>query len=69
MIAPPYDVIDADQRAALAARDPHNAVRIDLPDEADGDGRYAVARDLLAAWLADGTLVRRRAPDASPCTA
>ena len=40
VIAPPYDVIDAAQRAALAARDPHNAVRIDLPDEADGEARY-----------------------------
>ena len=57
VIAPPYDVIDAAQRAALAARDTHNAVRIDLPDEADGDGRYDLARDELAAWLADGTLV------------
>jgi uncharacterized protein (DUF1015 family) len=32
-------------------------VRIDLPDEAEGDGRYATSRDLLQAWLADGTLV------------
>jgi uncharacterized protein (DUF1015 family) len=32
-------------------------VRIDLPDEADGEARYQIARDLLDAWLADGTLV------------
>ena len=57
VIAPPYDVIDPAQRAELAARDPHNAVRIDLPDEADGDARYEAARQALAAWLADGTLV------------
>ena len=57
VLAPPYDVIDASQRAELAGRDEHNAVRIDLPDEAEGDGRYATARDLLQAWLADGTLV------------
>ena len=57
VIAPPYDVIDADQRAALAARDPHNAVRIDLPDEADGEARYDIAHQQLDAWLADGTLV------------
>ena len=57
MIAPPYDVIDASQRAALAQRDPHNAVRIDLPDEADGEARYQIASDLLDTWLADGTLV------------
>lgn len=57
VIAPPYDVIDADARAALAARSPANAVRIDLPDEADGPGRYEMAQQQLAAWLADGTLV------------
>jgi uncharacterized protein (DUF1015 family) len=57
VIAPPYDVIDDSQRAALAARDPHNAVRIDLPVDEDGRDRYEVARALLAAWRADGTLV------------
>ena len=57
VIAPPYDVIDTDQRAALAARDAHNAVRIDLPDEADGDQRYEMAQALLAEWISDGTLV------------
>ncbi len=62
VIAPPYDVIDADERAALAARDPHNAVLIDLPSEADGDDRYAIARQLLTDWLADGTLVLDERP-------
>jgi uncharacterized protein (DUF1015 family) len=62
VIAPPYDVIDAALRAELAARDPHNAVRIDLPDEADGEGRYDHARAELDAWLADGTLVVDDAP-------
>jgi uncharacterized protein (DUF1015 family) len=62
VLAPPYDVIDARQRAELAARDPHNAVLIDLPDEAEGDSRYATSRDLLQGWLADGTLVVDPAP-------
>jgi uncharacterized protein (DUF1015 family) len=57
VIAPPYDVIDAAGRAELAGRDPHNAVLVDLPDEAEGDARYATSRDLLRAWLDDGTLV------------
>jgi len=57
VIAPPYDVIDAPQRAELVGRDPHNAVLIDLPAEADGDQRYEVAKGLLAGWCADGTLV------------
>src|SRR5262249_9653835 len=30
--APPYDVIDARARDALLAADPHNAVRLILPD-------------------------------------
>ena len=51
--APPYDVIDPDERTALAARDPRNAVRLILPDGADP---YAGAAALLEAWVADGTL-------------
>ncbi len=49
--APPYDVIDQDERAVLIARSPHNAVRLLLP-EGDYEG---AARD-LEAWRADGTL-------------
>ncbi len=65
VLAPPYDVIDADQRAALAAGDPHNVVRIDLPepDGAGGLDRYQAAARTFEAWLADGTLVR----DGSRC--
>jgi uncharacterized protein (DUF1015 family) len=59
VVAPPYDVIDAAQRAALAARSPYNVVAIDLP-EYDGD-RYAHAAELLEAWQGDGVLARDRA--------
>jgi uncharacterized protein (DUF1015 family) len=62
VIAPPYDVIDEHQRAELVARDPHNAVKIDLPSEDDGDRRYEVAHDLLETWQADGTLVTDERP-------
>jgi uncharacterized protein (DUF1015 family) len=48
--APPYDVIDPDERAALVARDPHNAVRLILPDSYDGAART------LAQWRAEGVL-------------
>ena len=34
--APPYDVIDAAQRAELVARSPYNVVEIDLPQNAGG---------------------------------
>jgi uncharacterized protein (DUF1015 family) len=60
--APPYDVLSAEDRAELVARDPHNAVLIDLPTEADGPDRYAEAGHRLHRWLAEGVLV----PDAQP---
>ncbi len=56
--APPYDVIDADERARLAGRHPANAVHVDLPvAPADGDP-YVAARERLDEWIDDGTLVR-----------
>ena len=58
--APPYDVIDAEQRAALLARSPHNIVAIDLP-EGEPD-RYASAAGLLETWQLQGALVRDSEP-------
>jgi uncharacterized protein (DUF1015 family) len=58
LVSPPYDVIDPQQRAALAA-DPHNVVEIDLPQ---GEDPYAAAADAFAAWRRDGVLVRDDAP-------
>jgi uncharacterized protein (DUF1015 family) len=60
--SPPYDVIDAAERAELAARSQSNAVRFDLPDEADGAGRYDAADALLRSLQADGVLVTDDAP-------
>jgi uncharacterized protein (DUF1015 family) len=60
VVAPPYDVIDPEQRAALAARSPYNVVRIDLPQ--DGDDPYAGAARLLEQWLAAGAVVRDDQP-------
>ena len=54
LVSPPYDVIDAGQRAALAARSPYNAVRIDLPE---GPEPYAAAAEELERWIADGAVV------------
>jgi uncharacterized protein (DUF1015 family) len=56
--APPYDVIDADQRAALAELDPHNVVRIDLP--LGGEDPYGDAAATFARWIDDGVLVTDR---------
>jgi uncharacterized protein (DUF1015 family) len=60
--APPYDVIDAEERARLAARSDSNAVLFDLPDEADGPGRYDAADALLRDLQARGVLVTDDAP-------
>jgi uncharacterized protein (DUF1015 family) len=61
LLAPPYDVISPSERAALAALDPHNCVRLILP-EGEGDQKYAHAAATLRAWLTDGILRRDDAP-------
>lgn len=61
--APPYDVLSPDDRAALVARDPHNAVLIDLPVEEDGPDRYAAAGRRLRAWQEEGVLVTDPTPE------
>jgi uncharacterized protein (DUF1015 family) len=58
--APPYDVIDAAQRAELVARSPYNVVEIDLPQNA-GDP-YGHAADVLNRWTTDGIVVRDAVP-------
>jgi uncharacterized protein (DUF1015 family) len=62
--APPYDVIDPEQRAELLRRSPRNAVAIDLPkpygqsgpQETDGDP-YEGAAETIDAWREAGALV------------
>ncbi len=61
VIAPPYDVIAAEEQKALAGKDPHNCVRVILP-EGEGDAKYAAAADTMSSWLADGVLVRDSRP-------
>jgi uncharacterized protein (DUF1015 family) len=56
VIAPPYDVIDAELRAALAARSPYNVVEIDLPPS------YEQAAATLADWQDRRVLVREDEP-------
>ncbi len=67
--APPYDVIDAGQRAALLERSPYNAVAIDLPKPYDqtgpqetGDDPYARAAAAMDAWREAGALVTDSEP-------
>jgi uncharacterized protein (DUF1015 family) len=59
VVAPPYDVLTAADRARYQARDPRNVVRLDAPIEEPGDAeddRYRRAARTLAAWRSDGTL-------------
>jgi uncharacterized protein (DUF1015 family) len=60
LVAPPYDVIDAEQRAELLARSPFNVVAIDLP-QSEGDP-YAAAGELFDAWQLQGVLARDAEP-------
>jgi uncharacterized protein (DUF1015 family) len=60
--APPYDVISPAARAELAGRTAYNVVHVDLPDEAEGAGRYTGAAERLAVWEAEGVLVRDAEP-------
>lgn len=63
VVAPPYDVIDSQQRAALLARSPYNVVGVDLPQAAPGaSDQYEAARELLADWQRSGAVVRDSQP-------
>ncbi len=62
LVAPPYDVITAEGRAALLARSPNNIVALDLPETGDGSDIYAHAARLLERRLAEGVLVAEREP-------
>ncbi len=63
--SPPYDVIDAAERAALLERSPYNAVAVDLPvpfDPEDPASRpvgdpYEDAARLIDAWRSEGVLI------------
>jgi uncharacterized protein (DUF1015 family) len=63
LVAPPYDVIDDEESAALEALHTNNAVRLILPrdDKRDGD-RYERAAATFAAWRAEGVLVTDDTP-------
>jgi uncharacterized protein (DUF1015 family) len=56
VIAPPYDVIDAEERARLAARSPFNVVEIDLPPS------YEQAAVTMRNWRERGVLVHEEEP-------
>ena len=59
LIAPPYDVIDDEQRAALVARSRFNVVQIDLPT---GSHPYTHAAATLDLWRKEGAVVEDEGP-------
>lgn len=65
-VAPPYDVIDASRKAALAEGSAGNVVSVDLPHtpakELGPPEAYAGANGVLQKWLSDGTLTQRETP-------
>lgn len=65
-LAPPYDVLDANDKNRLLAQDPANFVKIDLPHlppkSAGPESVYREARAQMDAWLQDGTLVKDDLP-------
>ncbi len=66
LVAPPYDVLDAEGKAKLLAKNSRNIVGIDLPHipakELGPASAYQDAAAKLSAALADGTMVQRQTP-------
>jgi uncharacterized protein (DUF1015 family) len=56
LVAPPYDVISADERERYLTRSPYNVVHLTLPDD------EAKAAELLGEWRAEGVLTRDAEP-------
>jgi uncharacterized protein (DUF1015 family) len=62
VVAPPYDVIGAERRAALVARSPFNVVELDLPQAPEGGDPYEHAAETLEEWQLQGILSADREP-------
>jgi uncharacterized protein (DUF1015 family) len=66
VVTPPYDVIGPEERAVLAARNPHNMVHLILPQARPGDdllqNRYTRAAALFRQWQQEQVLVRDPEP-------
>lgn len=65
VVAPPYDVIDADLQAALYELSPYNIIRLELNRSEPGDtdeSRYQRAARLLKDWQHEGILRQEASP-------
>ncbi len=59
VVAPPYDVIGAEEQRRLYDASPYNVIRLDLSRDSD---RYGSASRTFAEWRERGVLVRDREP-------
>ncbi|MGN0452724.1 MAG: DUF1015 domain-containing protein [Ruminococcus sp.] len=59
LCCPPYDIISEEQRLQFIAENDRNIIRLELPK---GDNPYETAKEILAQWEADGTLIREDSP-------
>ena len=70
LIAPPYDVLNEEQKAALQKRHPNNIVTVDLPylppKTVGPDEVYQRANNTLQSWLSAGILERDKRPAMYP---
>ncbi|MDD3846194.1 MAG: DUF1015 domain-containing protein [Syntrophorhabdaceae bacterium] len=55
LVCPPYDVIE--NTGPYYARNPFNAIRLELPKDLPGTDRYNNAKNTLDDWLSKGVLV------------
>jgi uncharacterized protein (DUF1015 family) len=64
VLAPVYDVVAPEERALYWERDPHNALRLELMRsvEQEAGADYAETAERLAAWRAEGVLLRDPTP-------
>ncbi len=72
VVAPPYDIIDADKQNALYTQHPHNIVRLELgkdePNDTASNNRYTRAATYLKEWLQQNVLSRESEPAIYPYT-
>jgi uncharacterized protein (DUF1015 family) len=66
VVTPPYDVIDLQAQAALAAKNPYNMIHLDLSKNFSAEqlteARYNQARETFARWQQEEVLVRDSEP-------
>ena len=66
VMAPPYDVIGAEELKSLYQRSPYNIARVDageqLPADTSEENKYSRASALIQKWLSEGVLRQAEAP-------